>query len=218
MLSWILKMAAGPLIDKVMGGVKTVFGDKEKRDDQAANYDAKVMDQFAAESMQVRENRTWFDSLVNGLNRLPRPFAFFLTIWIFIWPIWDMLSFQLAMTAYEGIPEWLAILITVVWTFYFGQRFISKDLKGFKARSTKEVQDMIAKQEAIRKAIGPNEVPGTSTSPLASGAYVQPEARRQSIDSVRQLTADQYNEELEGSRPLSLPAIVEWNRRHNPNF
>lgn len=217
MLGLIFKFLGGGILKDVIGGVKTIFGDKEKRQDQAANADAKVLEQFAAESLQQRENRTWFDSLVDGLNRLPRPLGFFLTVWIFIWPIWNMASFQSAMVSYEGIPEWIAGLIITVWSLYFTGRFLSKDMKGFKARSSKEIKEMLEKQKAIHEALT-NKDPDQPVLPEVPGEYSSSQPALSNRVRQGRMSDSQYEKELKSEKVLSLPSISEWNRRNNPNF
>lgn len=204
MLSWILKMAAGPLIDKVMGGVKTVFGDKEKRDDQSASYDAKVLEQYTAESLQVRENRTLFDSFVDSINRLVRPCGFVLTVWIFIWPIYDLESFLSSMKAYELLPEWIAGLIFTVWSLFFGGRFISKDMLkgGLKSKSSRDIKTILEEQKTIREMLG-----------AQSGNYFSAAVHQEPLSSAKDIGMEDYYKDMaDTSKPLSLDSIVKWNK------
>ena len=85
------------------------------------------MGQFGKE-FQV-ENRTWFDSLIDGLNRLPRPAAALGIIGLFAYAPIDPEHFIKIMIAFTAVPEWLAMLAGVVLGFYFSSRHLEKRLK-----------------------------------------------------------------------------------------
>lgn len=65
---------------------------------------------------------TWFDRLVNGLNRLPRPMLAFGTIGLFIYAMVDPVSFGARMVGLNQVPEPLWWLLGAVVGFYFGAR------------------------------------------------------------------------------------------------
>jgi len=64
----------------------------------------------------------WFDRLVNGLNRLPRPFLAFGTLGLFIYAMVDPVSFAQRMVGLNAVPEPLWWLLGAVVAFYFGAR------------------------------------------------------------------------------------------------
>lgn len=64
----------------------------------------------------------WFDSLVNGLNRLPRPLLAFGTIGLFVYAMADPHAFALRMVGLNAVPEPLWWLLGAVVAFYFGAR------------------------------------------------------------------------------------------------
>lgn len=64
----------------------------------------------------------WFDRLVNGLNRLPRPFLAFGTIGLFVFAMVDPISFAARMVGLNAVPEPLWWLLGAVVAFYFGAR------------------------------------------------------------------------------------------------
>lgn len=113
-------------IGKAVKSVASVFTpNKEAQAQRDSEARASSMAQFAAE-FNVHANRTWFDSLVDGLNRLVRPvtvahiYAFF---WIAILNQDLMLK---TMQSLVLVPEMMwAIMLTVV-GFYFGSRHIEK--------------------------------------------------------------------------------------------
>lgn len=64
----------------------------------------------------------WFDQLVNGLNRLPRPLLAFGTLGLFIYAMIDPAGFARRMVGLNAVPEPLWWLLGAVVAFYFGAR------------------------------------------------------------------------------------------------
>ena len=64
----------------------------------------------------------WFDRMVNGLNRLPRPFLAFGTIGLFVYAMQDPQGFAARMVGLNAVPEPLWWLLGAVVAFYFGAR------------------------------------------------------------------------------------------------
>lgn len=64
----------------------------------------------------------WFDRMVNGLNRLPRPMLAFGTLGLFIYAMVDPASFGARMVGLNAIPEPLWWLLGAIVAFYFGAR------------------------------------------------------------------------------------------------
>jgi hypothetical protein len=64
----------------------------------------------------------WFDRLVNGLNRLPRPMLAFGTIGLFVYAMVDPYKFAERMVGLNAVPEPLWWLLGAVVAFYFGAR------------------------------------------------------------------------------------------------
>jgi hypothetical protein len=65
---------------------------------------------------------SWFDRLVNGLNRLPRPFLAFGTIGLFCYAMVDPQAFAFRMVGLNAVPEPLWWLLGAIVAFYFGAR------------------------------------------------------------------------------------------------
>lgn len=63
-----------------------------------------------------------FDQIVNGLNRLPRPFLAFGTLGLFVYAMIDPLGFAQRMVGLNYVPEPLWWLLTAIVGFYFGAR------------------------------------------------------------------------------------------------
>lgn len=64
----------------------------------------------------------WFDSAVNGLNRLPRPLLALGTLALFVYAMADPDGFARRMLALSAVPEPLWWLLGAVVAFYFGAR------------------------------------------------------------------------------------------------
>ena len=64
----------------------------------------------------------WFDGLVNGLNRLPRPILALATPALFGYAMVDPAGFSVRMQGLQAVPEPLWWLLGAVVAFYFGAR------------------------------------------------------------------------------------------------
>jgi hypothetical protein len=64
----------------------------------------------------------WFDRMVNGLNRLPRPLLAFGTLGLFIYAMVEPVSFGERMVGLNLVPDPLWWLLGAVVGFYFGAR------------------------------------------------------------------------------------------------
>ena len=64
----------------------------------------------------------WFDRLVNGLNRMPRPMLAFGTLGLFVYAMVDPVRFSERMVGLNAVPEPLWWLLGAVVAFYFGAR------------------------------------------------------------------------------------------------
>ena len=64
----------------------------------------------------------WFDRMVNGLNRLPRPMLAFGTLGLFFYAMVEPQSFGERMIGLNLVPEPLWWLLGAVVGFYFGAR------------------------------------------------------------------------------------------------
>ncbi len=65
---------------------------------------------------------SWFDRLVNGLNRLPRPLLAFGTLGLFTYAMIDPEAFAMRMVGLNAVPEPLWWLLGAIVAFYFGAR------------------------------------------------------------------------------------------------
>ena len=110
--------------------IRTLAGDKEKRDQFAHSEQMAVYEQFAAE-FTARAQRTWWDSLVDGFNRLPRPVMTFGMIALFVWCVRDPAGFTESMVALQAMPEMGWYLALTITSFWFGTKMIERAPKKF---------------------------------------------------------------------------------------
>ncbi len=102
-------------------GVAEVFTPNSTRrmelDEQAYGQ---AMDQLQAEFGRAPSG--WFDGLMNGLNRLPRPLLTLGTIGLFIYAMVEPVGFSQRMQGLALVPEPLWWLMGAIVSFYFGAR------------------------------------------------------------------------------------------------
>ena len=128
--------------------------------------------QFGAE---FTGRRSWFDALVDGVNRLPRPMMALGTIGLFVAAMTDPAWFAGRMQGLALVPEALWWLMGAIVSFYFGARH---QLKG--QQFQRELASSIARMPAVTDSVMPSapqgspEEPGpgsgTATAALATGA------------------------------------------------
>lgn len=130
-----------PFLEPVGELVKTIFGSREARDQAAATENSASMQQYAAE-FAPKSNRNWFDSMVDGLNRLQRPTYTFSTLALFWLAYRDPQSFARIMLSIALIPEQFWIIIGMIVGFLFSSRMIEKlpVSQGFKPIDDKEIK------------------------------------------------------------------------------
>jgi len=78
------------------------------------------LDQLAAEF--TLQPNGYFDSFVNGLNRLPRPTLALGTVGLFVYAMADPVGFSVRMQGLNTVPQPLWWLLGAIVSFYFGAR------------------------------------------------------------------------------------------------
>jgi hypothetical protein len=204
----IANALGGTILDGVNTGIKSIWGSKQERDQQSYELNAANQSEYSAE-FQFRENRSWWDSFIDGLNRLPRPVMALGVIALFVWCPIDTVGFSQAMVALGLIPQPMWLVLGTIIAFFFGDRTI-KGIQDMKAPSATQVRQVIDAQKAIRDAA--LQAPGAD----GAAARVDPEALKGvSVQSSRPAESDQaYRADMaDASSPLSNATILEWNRR-----
>ncbi len=178
----------GNAVSNIVG---TIWGDKSEKDAAIHDEHMAVLAQFAAE-FAGRPPTTWWDSFVDGLNRLPRPVITFSIIGIFVWAFYDPMGFVEYMGAMEVVPDELWLMWLTIIAFWFGGRLVSQDLR--KPKITKEHlerakavferrQERIEAEEATVPAAAPTAMPpakGLSMPTSSPG----PRSSTRSIESM----------------------------------
>lgn len=145
----------------------TVFKEDEEQKAQRkhaevmadSELNAEVLQQFAAE-FSGRANRTWWDSLVDGLNRLPRPMiAIGILAFFIIAPLYPDHFLKIA-SAYEKMPDGFWTLLAVIIGFYFGGRMQlkSQDFK-VKGAAVGAAKQLMEKREDFKSFVMDDEPP-----------------------------------------------------------
>ncbi|MBY6117380.1 holin family protein [Mameliella alba] len=110
------------------------------------DLDSAALEQFAAEFCQ-RTRRTWWDSLVDGLNRLPRPLLALWALWVLVWTPYDPIFMAQVFAAWAVIPQSVWAVILVIVTFFFGGR---QQVKGLDFQ--RDVAGLLAQTQAVLKS------------------------------------------------------------------
>ncbi|MCB1390479.1 MAG: holin family protein [Rhodobacteraceae bacterium] len=108
-------------IGRVGTGLAEVFRPNATRQ-MELSHDAFTATQAAYAAEYRLARRGWFDTFVNGLNRLPRPFLALATPALFAYAMWDPAGFTVRMQGLSAVPEPLWWLLGAVVAFYFGAR------------------------------------------------------------------------------------------------
>ena len=120
-------------VNKVISGVTNLVqgftGSQKERDTQSHKEHTGLMSAYANELLP-RDNRTWWDSLIDGINRLVRPIFSFGVLYIFYFCIDDPAGFSVTMQALVLMPVHGWALLGTIIVFWFGGRFINKELIG----------------------------------------------------------------------------------------
>ena len=106
----------------VTGVAGAFIPNAEAADARAATAQAGALAQFAAE---FQPRRSWFDAVIDGVNRVPRPAMALGTIGLFAWAMADPIGFAARMQGVALIPEPMWWLMGAIVGFYFGARELS---------------------------------------------------------------------------------------------
>lgn len=193
MIARAIANSAEGIGNAVSAVVGTIWGNKSEKDaaihkETMAVHDEHmaVLAQFAAE-FAGRPPTTWWDSFVDGLNRLPRPMITFSIIGIFVWAFYDPMGFIEYMGAMEVVPDELWLMWLTIIAFWFGGRLVSQDLR--KPKVTKEHLERAKavferRQERIRaeEAVPPpamlplERLPHSASDPVQRGSSISIES------------------------------------------
>ena len=113
--------------------------------------------QFSAEFAHPR--RGWFDRLMDGLNRLPRPMPALRTLALFVSAMVDPVWFSARMQGVALVPEPLWWLMGAIVSFYFGARHQTKaqEFQNGVAVTLARTPEVVANIQAL-EALGIDQV------------------------------------------------------------
>tara|TARA_R100001082_G_scaffold102650_1_gene72916 strand:- start:117 stop:692 length:576 start_codon:yes stop_codon:yes gene_type:complete len=146
----------GSTVSAVGNTVAKFTGDKVQQESNQHTEAMAVHAAYSSENSQLRQNRTWWDSLWDGLNRAPRPLMALGVMGLLVWPIFDPVRFSSAMAAYALVPEWHAAVFIAIAGFYFTTRHLEKVKLG-KGPSADQVKAILDTQDRIRD-LGKKEI------------------------------------------------------------
>lgn len=143
----------GSILSALFGGgrnvvretIETFRPNAEAADQREASMQGAALKQMAAE---FDNSGGWFNSLIDGLNRIPRPAMALGTIGLFVAAMIDPVWFSSRMRGLALVPDQLWYLLGAIITFYFGARYSAKHLQAGKtmaavaARTPQVVRDI----------------------------------------------------------------------------
>lgn len=150
LFGWLFGGGSAGAMQGVTNTVRAVVGDRAALDAQNAAIQNGAMGQLAAEFRSGPKG--WFDALVDGLNRLPRPVLAFSILGLFAFAMMDPVSFTARMQGLAHVPDPLWWIMGTVIAFYFGARE-SHHMRQFRAASPADVQSTVNTIRAI-EAVG----------------------------------------------------------------
>jgi hypothetical protein len=138
--------------------------------------DLASLQQFAAE-FQPRAKSTWWDSFIDGLNRLPRPLITLSVGAFFVLAPLDPLRFAQVARAYELMPDGFWALLSIIVAFYFGGRMrLKRQDMAVKGGALTVAQEVLAMQRAARAHNeAPDAEPAAADAPPARSPMPQAE-------------------------------------------
>jgi hypothetical protein len=151
-----------------------------------SDQDLASLQQFAAE-FHAREGRTWWDSLIDGLNRLPRPLITLGILAFFVLAPLEPVRFLEIAKIYALMPDGFWALLSVVVAFYFGGRMqLKRQDMAVKGGAMLVAREILAERTAAREPAARPVAPAvTAPGEASSGANrVVEEWRRRQAGSA----------------------------------
>lgn len=152
------------VLDTVFGGSRNVLRETaevfvENKEMSAVRDADRLQSALSQHAAEFRGTRSPFDTLIDGINRLPRPMLAFGTIGLFISAMTNPVWFAERMQGLALVPEALWWLMGAVVSFYFGARH---QLKGQEfqreiAQTLARVPTVIDTTRALRALEAPED-------------------------------------------------------------
>jgi len=150
-----------------------------------------VLDQYARE-FAPRGRQSVFDSLIDGLNRIPRPAFALGIIALFLSAMFDPIWFAARMEGITLVPEPMWWLLGVVVSFYFGGRWQAKK-HSFDVSSNLTLAPQVIENQRAYAALS-QEIAATP--------------------GKAEVSEEEFQQGMAGSEPMTNDVILEWNRRN----
>jgi hypothetical protein len=170
-----------------------------------SEQDMASLAQFAAE-FHARTGATWWDSFVDGLNRLPRPLITLGVLAFFIIAPLQPVRFLEIAQAYQMMPDGFWALLGVIIAFYFGGRMqLKRDDMAVKGGALQVAQEILAIRRAERELDQQRQTAGQGSAPAD-----QPDPAPSGATSPDATIAD-------GAGPRPNRIVQEWRRLQMAN-
>lgn len=181
MISKIINALGGGVLGGVNSIAQTFVGDKAARERGFHDEQMAIQQGYQAEFL-APEKKGIFNQLVDGANRLVRPFFTYGIVALFIWAAYDPVNFTYSMQALAVIPELMWYILMTIIAFWFGGRLLEKAPKRIQKD---ELDQMVNVAQTIQKQRDENswedkyneEMKDTS-KPLSNRAILEWNARR----------------------------------------
>lgn len=121
MISDLFRMLFGDGRNFVRETAEVFTVNREAQAQRDLTHTQAAMAQFASEFAAPKKH--WFDGLMDGINRLPRPLLALGTIGLIISAMVDPAWFAARMVGLAAVPEPLWWLLGTIVAFYFGGRY-----------------------------------------------------------------------------------------------
>ena len=122
-----LKFLFGSSSNPVKETIEVFRPNAEANAQRVADYKTAALHQYAAE-FHSRTNRTWIDSVADGLNRLIRPIVTLLMLYPLYATVQNPELMARVWTALATLPDGYWAVAGIVLSFYFGGRMQMKAL------------------------------------------------------------------------------------------
>lgn len=171
------------LIDRALGGAQTVetigaaaeglsevfIPNATRAMELAAEIHQATLETASAEFQYAGTG--WFDRMINGLNRLPRPMLALGTLGLFIYAMAEPSGFAARMVGLQEVPEPLWWLLGAVVSFYFGARELHYTRAPAATQSSGRRRNVRERLGGVFRRRRPVEEPATNAENPALSAW-----------------------------------------------
>ena len=188
MISQVLGLVFGSGRNVVVETAEVFRENAEAGAARAAAHQDAVVGQYAAEFTHPRAGL--FDRLIDGLNRLPRPFMAFGVLGLMIMAMVDPVWFAQRMVGVSLVPEPLWWLMGAIVSFYFGARYQAQG-----ERFQRDIAQTLARVPQVVADIGALETLRAPESPMVAETGADARVTEAAV------------------RPHDNAALAEWERQ-----